>query len=232
MTTKPRINDPTCRKALAGEYVLGTLQGRARRRFGRLLSHSPDLQLYVAQWQRALAPLAGELEPVRPPRRVWRNIESQIRRPRSNWWDSLPFWRSFGAAAAALLVVLTLVPGTDWRATAPADYVFVVQGDRGQVQWVMTASAGSPRLYIRPVQPPGVGPERLCRLWWYPKDGAPRALAVLPEGGEGVQVHLPEGFRDRIRADEMAVTIAPADRAPGAGPVGEEVFRGRWVPMT
>ena len=52
------MNNPECRQALAGEYVLGSLQGAARRRFERLLVDSPDLQRYVADLEVTLAPLA------------------------------------------------------------------------------------------------------------------------------------------------------------------------------
>ena len=231
MSQRPNLNNPDCRDALAGEYVLGTLHGAARRRFERLLVHSPDLQWRVAEWERTLAPLAEEVEPVTPPRAVWKRVRAEVGSGSGRWWDSLAFWRPAGMVLAAALVAVVVYFGAFPRG-GPADYVFVVQGDRGQVQWVVSASAAGSRLQIRPVEPPGVGPERLCRLWWYPDQGTPRALAVLPEGNEAVEVRLPPEVRERIWRDEMAVTVAPADRKPEAGPVGEEVYRGRWAPMT
>lgn len=226
------MNDPDCRRALAGEYVLGTLHGAARCRFERLLLQSPDLQSHVADWEGALAPLAEELAPVEPPAAVWRAVEAQVGPARSRWWDSLAFWRPFGMVAAALLVAVGLVV-TMTPAPGPGDdYVFVVPGEAGQVRWVVTAQVEARRLRIRPVEPPGLGPDRLCRLWWHPGRGEPRPLAVLPEGTESVQVRLPQGVRERLWGDELAVTIEPADRPAAAGPAGEEVFRGRWAPMT
>lgn len=231
MSGRAHLNNPDCRKALAGEYVLGTLHGAARRRFERLLAVSPDLQWRVGEWERFLAPLAEETEPVEPPVSVWQAIEARIGTGRSRWWDRLAFWRPVGIALATALVAVVVYLG--WVPQGgPADYVFVIQGEQGRVQWVVTASAASSRLNIRPVEPPGVGPDRLCRLWWYPEQGAPRALAVLPEGGNGVEVRLPPEVRGRIWRDEMAVTVAPADREPTTGPVGDEVYRGRWAPIT
>ena len=43
---------------LAREYALGTLAGPARRRFERVLQHSPAATLAVGVWQERLAPLA------------------------------------------------------------------------------------------------------------------------------------------------------------------------------
>ena len=232
MSERPSLNNPGCRRALAGEYVLGTLQGAARRRFERLLAQSADLQLYVSEWEAALAPLAEEIEPVKPPKAVWQALEAQTGPARSRWWDSLAFWRSFGVVAAGLLVAVTLFFAMAPPRAPAGDYVFVIPGQAGQVRWVVTASAGARRLDIHPVEPPGLGPERLCRLWWYPDRGAPRSLAVLPEGTESVQVRLPKGVGERLWRDEMAVTIEPASRPVARGPAGEEVFRGRWAPMT
>lgn len=232
MSARASLNNPECRQALAGEYVLGALHGAARRRFERLLADSPDLQRYVAEWEETLAPLTEEVGPVAPPRAVWRALKAETAPRRTCWWDSLAFWRPFGMVAAALLVVVGLFFGMAPRQAGPGDYLFVVRGDAGQVRWVVTASAEARRLNIRPVEPPGLGPDRRCRLWWYPEEGPPRALAVLPEGKESIQVRLPAGTGERLWRDEMAVTIDPADRPPAAGPSAEEVFRGRWAPMT
>jgi anti-sigma-K factor RskA len=44
---------------LAGEYVLGTLDGEARERFESRLSIDGDAQRAVAQWESRLSPLGG-----------------------------------------------------------------------------------------------------------------------------------------------------------------------------
>ena len=62
---------------LAAEYVLGTLRGRARRRFERWLV-SPQVVQMVNAWEERLAGLEPPLEKVTPPATVWQGIESRL----------------------------------------------------------------------------------------------------------------------------------------------------------
>lgn len=65
-----RIDNERLRAALAAEYVLGTLRGRARRRFERWLVYSAAARAQVAAWERWLAVLLETVSPVNPPARV------------------------------------------------------------------------------------------------------------------------------------------------------------------
>ena len=72
---------------LAAEYVLGTLRGRARRRFERWLV-SPQVGDIVKGWEARLAGLEPRLEAVTPPSTVWRGIENRLalrRKPVTRW---------------------------------------------------------------------------------------------------------------------------------------------------
>jgi len=113
---------------LAAEYVLGTLRGRARLRFEGWTREDAALRRRVEAWQERLIPMADAIEPVRPPRRVWKAIEAGLGtdakapesvagRPgtagrRSGFWDSVSFWRTIGlvtSGMAAALVVAVAV---------------------------------------------------------------------------------------------------------------------------
>ena len=61
-----RYDDDTLIDALAREYVLGTLQGRARARFDRIRLSSLPAQRAVIEWERRLAPLSASVDPVQP----------------------------------------------------------------------------------------------------------------------------------------------------------------------
>ncbi|MCH8530695.1 MAG: hypothetical protein LAT65_07580 [Saccharospirillum sp.] len=63
---------------LAAEYALGSLTGRARLRFERWMVESHLVRQEVWYWEAKLGRL-GELVPVeKPPKRVWRDIESRL----------------------------------------------------------------------------------------------------------------------------------------------------------
>ena len=55
------------RQMLAAEYVLGTLRGRARRRFERLARGDIAIRTEIRFWESRLAGLAAGMEPKSPP---------------------------------------------------------------------------------------------------------------------------------------------------------------------
>ena len=69
-------NKPQLRDALAAEYVLGTLAGRARRRFEAWLKPDAALRLTVSEWEARLTPMAAVIEEVLPPKRLWERVSS------------------------------------------------------------------------------------------------------------------------------------------------------------
>src|SRR5712672_1523838 len=63
---------------LAAEYVLGTLRGRARRRFERWRASSELVARSCGAWEQRLAPLAERLRPMRPPPEALRRIQQRL----------------------------------------------------------------------------------------------------------------------------------------------------------
>ena len=61
---------PELLRQLSAEYALGTLRGRARRRFERLLRTSPDARAEVGFWEFRLSEFGQDLPPVAPPART------------------------------------------------------------------------------------------------------------------------------------------------------------------
>src|SRR3954454_1991895 len=71
-------DNPKLIDALAAEYVLGTLSGRARRRFERWRSKEWHVERRVQAWEERLSGLALRLSPMRPSPHVWSQIEKRI----------------------------------------------------------------------------------------------------------------------------------------------------------
>lgn len=107
-------------RALAGEYVLGNLGARARRRFDRMMSQDSELQREVDAWRRRMDILTVP-DPLQPPGMVWARIDHALdradnrvrliaeRRPpgRRNirLWQ---LWSGLATAAALYMVVLVV----------------------------------------------------------------------------------------------------------------------------
>lgn len=69
------------RDLLAGEYVLGTLQGDVRAAVRRAMAIDPALKAAVAAWEARLAPLADLVPPVAPSPAVWTGIRRALDTP-------------------------------------------------------------------------------------------------------------------------------------------------------
>ena len=72
-----RYTEPTLLEHLASNYVLGTLQGGARRRFERLQADRADIRLRVASWEMRLGQLAQSIPPQQVSSKLWPAIAAR-----------------------------------------------------------------------------------------------------------------------------------------------------------
>lgn len=72
---------PQAVNALASEYVLGTLRGRARRRFEAVMAQRPELADAVRGWEQRLHRMAAVLPPVAPSPDLWERLALQAGLP-------------------------------------------------------------------------------------------------------------------------------------------------------
>src|ERR1043166_5228170 len=137
-----QYKDERLRDMLAAEYVLGTLPGRPRARFERLLKHDGALPRNVAQWQAYLEPLSMTVAEVAPPPQVWRAIRAHIERrsgtPAPGFWSSLKLWRTLAVASSACLLVvcayLVMAPAVQ----APVSALAVLSDTKAQPAMVVS----------------------------------------------------------------------------------------------
>jgi len=73
-------NNHELRGQLAAEYALGTLRGRAKARFERLLRGDVTLREEVTFWHERFSEFAARLKPVAPRDVVWTALEQTIER--------------------------------------------------------------------------------------------------------------------------------------------------------
>ncbi|MBL8376791.1 MAG: anti-sigma factor [Burkholderiales bacterium] len=138
---------PDLKERLASEYVLGTLAGRARRRFEAWMREDADLRRTVAEWSARLNPLTAALPDVAPHARVWSAVAARIApkgtgeapaAARASIWDSLAFWRGLGLAASGLAAALLVFVGV-----RPPQIVERVQVVEREVEKPMRVSDGA-----------------------------------------------------------------------------------------
>jgi anti-sigma-K factor RskA len=220
--------NPQLQTLLAAEYVLGTLRGRARRRFERLRAAIPALAHEQAYWETRLAALGLKLAPQIPPAELWRRIERLTQAssaPRPALWDRIGFWQGVALAASLAAIAMGILLRQLPAPGAP-DYVGIVQAKDSQALWVVQADLERGELRCRTAgaaYPVPAG--RDLELWLLVKDeAAPISLGVLPQTGEMRMPLAPELAAKFARAAALAVSLEPAGGSPTGAPTGPVLF--------
>ncbi|MGI8739262.1 MAG: anti-sigma factor [Gammaproteobacteria bacterium] len=232
-----RYQDHKVYDALAGDYVLGTMGGRARRRFLELMAERGYIREAAAAWERRLHPLGVNIIPITPHPRVWRKIRREIhtyRAPQAaGLWSNLWIWRSIAGVAVLACVGLTV-----WQTAQPPPmtpipaYVAVLVDAQQAPAIVATASRDTQRLTVLMMQAPKLGAESDFELWAIPGSGqAPVSIAVLPRNHE-ILIDLDDHDRQVIPATgAFAISREPKGGSPTGAPTGPVVYQGELVTL-
>jgi anti-sigma factor RsiW len=117
---------PSVIDRLAASYVLGTLQGGARRRFESVMYSQPTVASAVAYWTAQMSPLLTTLAPMTPSQALWTSIAKATKikttSVKASWWPQwlapllAPLFAPLPAGALALGVALGVVAPALWQA--------------------------------------------------------------------------------------------------------------------
>lgn len=215
--------------ALAADFTLGTMRGRARQRFEAMAAADPELSEIRARWEAFLTPLAEGVAPVAPPARVWRAIEARIGGPRAGapagLWSSLAFWRWAGAGfAAASIALLAVTLGL--RAPAPAEPMMVaVLASPDQDPRIVVEQPHEGLLKLRMVHAWKGMTQNDLELWVIPKDGKPRSLGVVPWDRDS-ELRMPDMGEKLKDGVVLAISSEPLGGSPTGQPTGKVLCSG------
>lgn len=229
------------RQMLAAEYALGTLHGRARRRFERLLRADAGLRAEAVWWEQRLAGLAGRIAPVAPRGVVWAAIDRQVNAvapvvsaPRAR----VNFWRTWSAVSTAAAVVLGFGLWQELQRgpqiievpkivavqapSRPMPYVAVLQPAQSKARWLV--SLYPDRGVMRVSASGGYSLDELrhsLELWVIEGNG-PRSLGVLPNTGDA-EMPLPAGLPAGAELT-LAISLEPHGGSPTGQPTGPVIL--------
>jgi anti-sigma-K factor RskA len=218
--------DPRLVSQLAGEYVLGTLRGAARRRLERWRASSPLVEQHCGFWEERLLGLLQELRPVQPPAHVWQNIRRRLNLTTAAPRSRVVSW----AVAASIVLAVALGALFLWRSQVPpsASEVATIAAPSGALMWqveVYGRVGETGRLRVRAgrfaSQPSGHDYE----LWALPKGGKPVSLGVLPYQ-DGTLGRALSAVQQQALATsaQLAVSLEPTGGSPTGQPTGAVVF--------
>jgi anti-sigma-K factor RskA len=227
------MSDREADDLLAGEYVLGLMEGPALAEFERRLTSDRELAASVARWREHFSALDATAAPVPASAAMWGKIETSLGRRgiadvapsfRERVWSSLGFWRgaSFaGAAASALLAVaLGLMAG---RATPRPIIIAVMQtGEASPGAIVQAFADGS--LTIVPLKDFDVPPGLTMQLWTlWDKQKGPVSVGLIgrTHSARFERADLPQQ-NDQI----YEITLEQAGGSPTGRPTGPVLVKG------
>jgi anti-sigma-K factor RskA len=233
---------PRLRQMLAAEYALGTLHGRARRRFETLLLADPSLRAELTFWEAQFAGLQRGFKPQAPRDLVWAAIDRQINAPRAT---PLPvrsaspgLWRPLAIAASLASVALSLAlvremqrPPEVIRETVrvevpqPMPYVAMLQPASSDSRVTVALMPDKHLMKVALTGKFDTDYARQClELWVIDDAGKPHSLGVLPEEGE-MQMPMPD--MPMPKKPTLAVSVEPKGGSPTGLPTGPVISTGR-----
>jgi anti-sigma-K factor RskA len=223
-------NSPALQERLAAEYALGTLRGHARARFRRWMREDAALARLAGEWETRLAPMAEAVAPVRPPRRVWDEIQARLGPVAAPAAERGGFWRVLAllasGAAAALVFMTVLLP------TKPApggEYVAMLSDPKTQKAVLLVSVGRQERtLRVKALDPSILPDNASLEIWALPKDGKPRSLGLVPGAKGTVQL---AALADQTLADvpALAISLEPRGGSTTGAPTGPVLYSGPCV---
>ncbi|HEU4589604.1 MAG TPA: anti-sigma factor [Steroidobacteraceae bacterium] len=203
---------------LAAEYVLGTLRGRARRRFERWLL-SPQVGAIVKAWEDRLAGLEPRLESVAPPATVWRGIEDRLRLRKLGRGPAMR-WVALAASLviAAMVYLFFLSGGPVLRPLLATQQASI--GDAQTIYWTVELLGDNEKIRATVRGRHALEAGKALELWVLPAQGNPVSLGLLPASGAQLR-DLTAAQRTALAgARQLAVSLEPAGGSPTGLPTG------------
>ncbi len=231
---------PELRRALCSQYVLGTLQGPARRRFEHLLPADGALRTELHWWEERLAQLALRLKPLPPRETVWLGLQRQIARgqptaigvAKRSGPDVVRPWQGLAWIAMAASVVLATAlflgpeaPSPTQIAVVPAGptYVAMLQPKEQPSAWQVTVQPKAGRMKVKVLQPYPTDAQHDVELWVI-AGGKPVSVGVIPRSGETTFAWPKDvPFAEKL---VLAVSFEPAGGSPTGQPTGPVLATG------
>jgi anti-sigma-K factor RskA len=231
---------PPERDALAGEYVLGLLDGADCEAAARLLDTDRDFAASVEHWRRHFFALDATATPVTPSADLWSGIESGLAgltQPAAaappaaagssrfaDWWNSLFVWRgaAFAGALATILLAVGLVGALD-RARRQPRMVAVLLTDSNIAAAVVNTFADG-RVEMLPLQSIDVPAGKAREIWTlWDRAVGPRSVGLIDRArSTPLRLdNLPLG-KDQL----FEITLEPASGSPTGRPTGPIIAKG------
>lgn len=224
-------------EALAGEYVLGTLDAAERAAVENERLRDRVLDDAIRGWERRLAPLDLSAEAEIPSPGLFPRIEARIAAAASNAAQiielngRLRFWRRTAAITSAMAAALVAVfAAREFTPPAkPKNLVAVLQKDAQSPAFLVSVDVDNKLMTVRPVAAKHETGKSF-ELWLiHDSLGKPRSLGLVDDPAVIRPAQLAKYDRSVIENATLAVSLEPEGGSPTGDPTGPVLFAGKMI---
>jgi anti-sigma-K factor RskA len=212
-------NNPNLLNVLAGQYVLGSLKGSARKRFQRLMLSNQKAREATLMWEQNLNNLANAIAPQAPSEKVWlriiQKIEHQSKPSKTVIRTKPSIWRVWSLVATAAAIVFAFIVMQPTNPIKDVQQIALVQNKAQQSLWFININKQV--FYVKASSELVAKTDRDYQLWMILKDqDTPISLGLLPKQGHKTLVKNIHFTTSDITL--LAVSLEPIGGSPSGLP--------------
>lgn len=215
--------------ALCGEYMVGTLRGKARQRFERAVREDAGVAQRLKYWQGLFALRYTPMIEAQPSPKIWKRLERglDLARFREPWHRRAGFWRGWaGAATAALALAIGMQTLRPLPQTPAAVEIAQLAGKAEVTRVAVKMSPDGRTLELQPARAVVAGPAQSYELWLIPAEGG-AAISIAVLGNLESRFALPAAQVGRVKTGaKLAITVEPAGGSPTGKATGPIILLG------
>lgn len=227
-----RYQNPEVFEQLAIEYAVGSMQGRARKRFEALMDTHFYLRATVDAYENKFANLVELLPDAEPADKVWNNIEAHIKstapqEEKAPWWSTSLFKQGFGFAAMALVIsaVLLFNPMTGHD---PVTYSAVLESESKDMMAYTKIQKSDMKLSVDIMKKMPIPDDVELTLWCHPKGGGmPMKMGTISKSGTTEMTISKDEWQELSNVGSLAVSMEKAGDKSIMQPTGKILLKGK-----
>ena len=234
-----RYQNPEVFEQLAIEYAVGSMQGRARKRFEALMDTHFYLRAVVDAYEIKFAHLVELLPDAQPSKQVWNNIEAHInastveqnKEQKVPWWKSSFFKQGFGLTAMALVVsaVLLFNPmSKDIFNPSATAYSAVLETDSNEAVAFTKIRKSDMKLSVDIMKPVYIADDMELTLWCHPKGGGmPMKMGTISKSGKTEIKISKKEWQSMKDVGQLAISVERKNDHRVRQPTGKILLKGQ-----
>jgi anti-sigma-K factor RskA len=227
--------------SLAGEYVLGLVEGLAHEEALKRLRDDADFARAMHGWEQDFAAFDRSAPLLEPSSALWSRIqdscvqessaqERRFARPAGleagpRWWNALGFWRPFGLSGALASLVLTaLLVFKPASGPALPQLVAVLNAPDGRASAIVNAYADG-TVQLVPLDDLAVPQGRILEVWTLQDRARGPVSTARMDKARTIKLNL-KGLSAAQVGHLFEITLEPEGGSPTGRPTGPVLMKG------